>query len=178
MKRSGRIEMGISPTRRLRRWIMRFLAVPLAAVSMFAAATPIHEQHMVGNDWRWFTDYAYWSSVWTLNVQPRCPVEVGVGIMAFGSPLGGTHRFSLYYRFIVYGVGAIYVRTINRGQRCTVRIDMGSIAAIPIYGKPSLLEAAEDSAKAVAMRRRSASSDQIPARREKGRNLRTSGQHH
>lgn len=89
------------------------------------------EERIVGSDWTWFTDYAYLSAEWTLNVEDGCELEVGTGIKAFGKPRGSKHRFSRHYQFTTWGIGAIHVRAIG-GKPCRARLDQGDVGALPI----------------------------------------------
>jgi hypothetical protein len=140
-----------------------FLFVWVACAIDPALAGPLYEEHAVGNGWQWFTDYAFFSSNWTFNVEPECPVEVGTGLMMFGRPLGGSHRFMRFYQVTVYGIGALHVRSVNQGQTCNVRLDMGDVSQITIYGSPSLLQGVLDAAKRAAAAQKNASENQMPA---------------
>jgi hypothetical protein len=118
----------------------------------------------VGTDWKWFTDYAYWSSDWTLNVQAGCDVEVGFGVMAFGNPLGGRRQFKTYYQLRLYGVGAIHVRVVNGTSPCRVRLDIGNVSPIPVYGNPSVVKGAVSDVEKAVEAARQRSENQIPNR--------------
>lgn len=106
-------------------------------------------QHDVGAGWVWFTDYVYWSAVWTLNSEGGRLVDVGIGISFRGKPRGKTRRFENYLVFKTYGIGAIHVRSLDGKGPCRVRLDQSEVGAIPIYGEPNLLEAAINDAKRV-----------------------------
>jgi hypothetical protein len=125
----------------------------------FAAAE--YQQHVVGNSWQWFTDYAFLTSDWTLNVEPNCAVEVASGLMVSGHPWGSTHQFTTYYHFTAYGAGAIHVRSVKQGQPCNVRLDMGYVSAIPVYSSPSVLPDAANAAKRIIEEHKEASENQM-----------------
>lgn len=135
----------------------------LAFVVVGAAfAAPQYQQHIVGNSWQWFTDYAFLTSDWTLNVEPNCAVEVASGVMVSGHPWGSTHQFTSYYHFTAYGAGAIHVRSVKKDQPCNVRLDMGEVSAIPIYSSPSVVPDAANAAKRIIEEQKKAPENQIP----------------
>jgi hypothetical protein len=92
------------------------------------AEDPIKD-HNVSSDWSWFTDYAYLNADWTLTAAPDCEVQVGMGPMAFGSPLGERHRFKGSYQFFTLGIGAIHVRVVSGNKPCQVHLEQGKVAS-------------------------------------------------
>lgn len=121
-------------------------------------AEPPPEERVVGSAWQWFTDYAYFSSEWTVNASPGCDLEVGFGMKVGGKPRGGIHKFQSYFHSKVYGIGAVHVRRIGGDERCLVRVELGDVGPITIYSDPSVLGAAWEDVKATtAIRQKTAS---------------------
>lgn len=107
----------------------------LLASAVLFFSTPTYAaslEKIVGSDWTWFTDYAYLTAEWTLNSEPDCKLEAGLGIMTFGKPRGGRIPFSDYLRFSTRGIGAVHVRVVNGQGPCRVRLDQGFVEAIPL----------------------------------------------
>ena len=90
------------------------------------------ETKLVGNGWTWFTDYAYAYSEWTLNAEPARQCEVGLGLKAFGKPLGQRKRFSGHVKVTSLGIGAVHARVVDGKGSCLVRLDQGDAGAISI----------------------------------------------
>ena len=105
-------------------------------------------EKVVGNKWRWFTDYAFLWAEWTINVEQGRAVEVGTGVSIGGNPIGGKFRVSGHKTFKTYGAGAIHVRSADGKGACIVRVDQGKAGLITIYRDPSLINAALDDLKA------------------------------
>ena len=104
-------------------------------------------ERMVTRDWTWFTDYGYFWSKWTINVEGGNEVEVGVGMKIGGKPRGGRFKVKGHYEFTTYGIGAIHVRTTDPLNACTVRVDQGEAGTIPVHSDPSNLKAALELAR-------------------------------
>jgi hypothetical protein len=99
-------------------------------------------EHYVGVEWRWFTDYIYMSSEWTLDAEDGCELEYGTGMMVRNTPLGGKHRFSSHVEFSTYGFGAIHVRAVSGLAPCLVKLRQGNVRAVGIYSDPSVIKGA------------------------------------
>ena len=67
----------------------------------------------VGNDWVWFSDYAFVYSKWTVGCQPGCTCKVGMGVKAFGKPRGERKTFTDVITVLTVGLGAIHVQKVE-----------------------------------------------------------------
>lgn len=92
----------------------------------------------VNVQWTWFTDYAYSTATWTLNAPDGRRLEVGMGIKAFGKPLGEHRKFQRHVVFTTVGIGSIHVRVLDGKGPCTVQLDQGDAGVIPVYPPPKL----------------------------------------
>lgn len=107
------------------------------------------EQKTVGKSWVWFTDYAFFYSEWTFNVESGCNVEVGAGMSIGGKPRGSTYivRGGTYRVITTWGVGALHARTTTEFESCRVRMDQGDVGLISVYSEPGLTDTAASAAK-------------------------------
>lgn len=60
--------------------------------------------------WTWFDDYVFAWATYKVACEPSRRCEVGMGIFAFGRPLGQRLSFSGEKDILVVGVGAIHIR--------------------------------------------------------------------
>jgi hypothetical protein len=130
------------------RRIMMMALLGLIGEAVHAESPP--KERVVGSGWHWFSDYAYFSSEWTVNASPGCNLEVGFGMKVGGKPRGNIFGFTTYFRGKAYGVGAVHVRRVGGDKHCIVRVELGDVGAIPIYGDPSILKGVADDAAAAA----------------------------
>ena len=61
-------------------------------------------------EWTWFDDYLFAWAKYKVACEPDRRCEVGVGIFAFGGPLGQRVSFSGEKDILVVGMGAIHIR--------------------------------------------------------------------
>jgi hypothetical protein len=117
--------------------IAQILVVVLIATYATVARCAEGERY-VGVEWVWFTDYVYFSSEWTLDSEPGCRLEVGLGVKVRDSPLGGKMSFAAHLAFTTYGFGAIHVRAVSGDAPCLVKLRQGLASAVGVYGDPSV----------------------------------------
>lgn len=116
-------------------------AVAMLALTLAVAAEPAAERKgiyaeaveqgakMVDHKWRWFQDYAFASSKWTV----KCPVDrqcqVGMGIK-IRHPLGEKIRFSGMREFTTIGAGSIHVKVVDGKGPCPVELKQGAYGLV------------------------------------------------
>lgn len=126
----------------------RFICIVLLTTTS-SSALCAEGEHYVGVKWRWFTDYIYFSSDWTLEAEPECELEYGIGVKVGDSPLGGKGKFSRHVQFTTYGFGAIHVRAIAGRAPCLVKLRQGKATAVGVYSDPSVVKGAIHDGKIV-----------------------------
>jgi hypothetical protein len=87
---------------------------------------------MVSDEWTWLQDYVYAWADWTINCPEDRTCQVGMGIKAFGGPMGEKIRFSGYREFKTIGAGAVHVRVVDGKGECRVRLDQGKVGLVRI----------------------------------------------
>lgn len=93
-------------------------------------------EKLVGRQWTWFSDYAYFEAQWSVGAPPSRDLEVGIGIKAFGHPRGGRFRFRQALTFSTRGLGAIHVRLVDGGPPCVVELQQGDASTLTLYPPP------------------------------------------
>jgi hypothetical protein len=86
----------------------------------------------VGKEWTWFESYIYVSASYVCFTPPDRRVQVGMGVFAFGRPLGEKIAICERGSFTVIGVGAIHIRVYDDGPDCEVAISQDSNVLVPI----------------------------------------------
>lgn len=70
--------------------------------------------HKVASDkWTWCEDYVYAYATYIVACEPNRDCQVGMGVFAFGQPLGEKIGFSGQKEITVVGVGSLHVRATD-----------------------------------------------------------------
>lgn len=67
----------------------------------------------VGADWTWCEDYVYAYATYVVACEPNRECQVGMGVFAFGGPLGEKIRFTGQREITVVGFGALHMRMVD-----------------------------------------------------------------
>ena len=82
----------------------------------------VNYQTINGNGWQWVEDYAYASATYVVACPPNRRCQVGMGVFAFGEPLGEKIRFSGELEITVIGAGALHFRVDDDQGPCRVGV--------------------------------------------------------
>lgn len=95
---------------------MKILATTAALLLLtwsFSASSDSGVEKTIGDDWRWFEDYALFYGTYVVVCEPGRLCEVGMGIKTNGKPRGEKIRFRGEKQIKVVGIGAIHIRVVD-----------------------------------------------------------------
>jgi len=91
---------------------MRIVSCIAAFVAFTGVALAFNTwtKKVVGNDWTWCETYVYFYATYLVACEPNRQCQVGMGVFAFGEPLGEKIRFSGQREVTVVGAGSLHFR--------------------------------------------------------------------
>lgn len=75
---------------------------------------------VIDDQWKWGETYLYSYAKYLVACPEDRTCQVGMGVMAFGKPLGEKIRFSGQKEIIVIGAGQLHFRVDDGRGRCKV----------------------------------------------------------
>jgi hypothetical protein len=82
----------------------------LVTVSFAGATATTWVKKSTSEDWTWFEDYVYAWAKYAVACEPDRRCQVGMGVYAFGEPLGEKMRFNGQIEVLVIGIGSLHIR--------------------------------------------------------------------
>jgi hypothetical protein len=73
-----------------------------------------------GSNWQWAESYVYIKATYVVACPPDRRCQVGMGVFAFGKPLGEKIRFSGEQEITVFGAGALHFRVDDEKGPCKI----------------------------------------------------------
>lgn len=83
---------------------------------------PVTYKIIDGPGWQWAGDYIYASATYIVACPKERRCQVGMGIFAFGAPLGEKVRFSGEQEITVVGAGSLHFRVDDDRGPCKIGI--------------------------------------------------------
>lgn len=111
--------------------ILILLSIALSMTSGLAWASDWIKKPVTSR-WTWFEDYVFVYATYTVACSPNCSCQVGMGVKAFGEPMGEKIKFSQLKEITVIGLGAIHIKSVESEKGCKAALRLGEYGTVPL----------------------------------------------